>query len=44
MTAGSLHHELHTPYETLRRMRQDLRHQLDQGILEGFVLFLGQVL
>lgn len=42
MTAGSLYHALHTPFETLRHMRQDLRQQLDQGILEGFVLFLGK--
>ena len=42
MTAGSLQYSLHTPYETLRHMRQELRQQLDQGILEGFVMFLGQ--
>jgi HD-GYP domain-containing protein (c-di-GMP phosphodiesterase class II) len=42
MTGGHLRHKVQTPFDTLRHMRNDLRNQLDQGILEKFVLFLGQ--
>ncbi len=41
-TSGCLAHQSQPPFATLRYMRQRLRDQLDQDLLESFVRFLGQ--